>query len=175
MKINTYIKILVLVLILTPAVIAGCIRGVDKEYGGHGEILSIGVYKPKLLDNVVYSIQNKNYVITPQEDGFKIAAVRVRAVNQTSAQAVLSIDENAVTLLPVNGTPLHPIVVHIRAEETAEEVSDGNPYGAHLWGTFQLMKGFEVSGWFFFDVAPGSSFTDIIWEDVEYIRVPYRD
>ena len=176
MKINTYIKILVLVLILTPAVIAGCIRSVDKEYGGHGEILSIGAYKPKLLDKIVYSsVAGKSYVITPREDGLKIAAVRIRAVNKTSAQVVMSVDENAVNLIPENGSPINPIVVHDRAEETTEEVSEGNPYGAHLWGTFQLARDFEVAGWFFFEVDPGNEFTDIIWEDVEYVRVPYRD
>lgn len=175
MKINSYINLLVLLLILSPALITACIRSVDKEYGGHGEILSIGAHKPKLLDKVVYSVEGRNYVITPKEDGLKIAAVRVRAVNQTSAQVVMSVDENAINLISKDVAPLYPIVAHTRAVETIQKVPDSNPYGAHLWGTFKVAKGFEVAGWFFFDVDPGNEFTDVIWEDVEYIRVPYID
>ena len=136
-------------------------------------MLSVGAYKPKLLGKVVYTVQGQNYIITPQEENFKIAAVRARAVNLTSTQVTLSVDENAVTLNAKDGAEFKPFEPGMRAVETAEEAPEDNVYGAHIWGPFQLFKGFEIAGWFFFEVPEGTEFADIVWDNVEFVRVPY--
>ena len=160
-------------LILALGVGAGCIRSIDKEYGGKGEVLSIGAYKPKLLDKVVYTTQGQNWVITPQEENFKIAAVRARAVNLTSTQVSLSVDASAITLNARDGVGFKPFEPGMRAVETSEEAPEDNIYGAHIWGPFQLFKGFEIAGWLFFEVPEDTEFADIVWDNVEFIRVPY--
>lgn len=173
MKMSLSTRCFVLALILALGAATGCIRSPDKEYGGHGEILSIGAHKPKMLDRVVYTFQEKNYVIAPQQEGNKIAAVKARAVNLKSTQVTLSIDENAATLNTADGSQFKPFESGVRAVETSETVPKDNPYGSRIWGQFQLIKGFEVSGWFFFEVPEGTKFSDFSWEDVESIRVPY--
>ncbi|MFH1560903.1 MAG: hypothetical protein ABID84_05825 [Chloroflexota bacterium] len=164
-----------LVLILALGVAIGCIRSPDKEYGGHGEILSIGAHKPKMLDRVVYTFQGQNYVIAPQQEGTKIAAVKARAVNLKSTQVTLSIDENAAALNTADGSGFKPFESGVRAVETSEIAPKDNPYGSRLWGQFQLAKGYEVAGWFFFEVPEGTKFSDFTWEDVEYVRVRYPE
>ncbi len=165
---------LALALLLAVGAALGCIRTPDREYGGHGEVLSIGAHKPRLLDSVVYTWSDgKNYEITPEEDGAKIAAVRARAVNLTSTQATLSIDEAAVVLNGREGEAFYPFEPSSRHVETDAEPPEDNPYGAHLWGRFQLLKGYELAGWFFFEVPEGVEFADLGWEDVEFIRVHY--
>ena len=173
MKMSLTIQCLALALILALGVAAGCIRSPDREYGGKGEILSIGAHKPKLVDRVVYSVQGQSYVITPMEEGAKIAALRARAVNVTSTQVTLSVDEAAVTLNGTEGQQFSPFDPKSRAEETTEETPEDNPYGAHVWGRFQLRKGFEVAGWLFFEVPAGTEFIDMAWDNVEFVRVPY--
>jgi len=135
-------------------------------------VLSVGAHKPKLLDKVVYTAQGKNWVITPQEENFKIAAVRARVVNLTSTQVTLSVDENAVTL-NAKGGDFKPFEPGMRALETAEEAPEDNIYSAHIWGPFQLYKNFEVAGWFFFEVPEDTEFSDIAWVNVEFVRVSY--
>ena len=114
-----------------------------------------------------------NYEITPEADGTKIAAVRTRAVNLTSTQVTLSIDAGAASLNNKEGEAYRPFQPSSRHVETNEEPPEDNTYGAHLWGQFQLRRGFEVSGWFFFEVPEGEDFGDFAWDDVEFIRVPY--
>ncbi len=173
MKMSLTIQCLALALILALGVAAGCIRSPDIEYGGKGDILSIGAFKPKLLDRVVYSVQGQSYVITPMEEGAKIAALRVRAVNLTSTQVTLSVDEAAVILNGKEGEQFRPFEPGSRAEETTEEAPEDNPYGTHLWGRFHLRKGFEIAGWLFFEAPAGKEFVDVVWDNVEFVRVPY--
>lgn len=170
---NLSIRCLALVLILSLAVVTGCIRTPDKEYGARGEVLSIGAHKPKLLDKVVYTVQEQNWVITPQEEGSKIAAVQARAVNVTSTQVTLSVDENAATLNAKEGGEFKAFEPGMRAVETSEEAPEDNPYGSHIWGQFQLFKNFEIAGWLFFEVPDGTEFADMVWDDVEFVRVVY--
>jgi len=173
MKTSFSIKCLALVLIFALGVVTGCIRTPDKEYGGKGEVLSVGAHKPKLLDRVVYTAQGQNWVITPQEENSKIAAVRARVVNLTSTQVTLSVDEDSVTLNAKDGPNFKPFEPGMRALGTEEEAPEDNIYGAHIWGPFQLYKNFEVAGWFFFEVPDDTEFSDIVWVNVEYVRVPY--
>ena len=114
-----------------------------------------------------------NYEITPEADGAKIAAVKVRAVNLTSTQVTLSVDAAAAALNDRDGQAFRPFEPSSRHVETVAEAPTDNPYGAHMWGRFQLLKGFEVAGWFFFEVPDGIDFGDFAWEDVEFVRVPY--
>jgi hypothetical protein len=180
MKINLSIRCLALVLILSLTVVTGCIRAADNEYGSRGEILSIGAHKPKLLDKVVYTIQDmngrpENWVITPKEEGFKIAVVQTRAVNTKSTQVDLSVDENTAMLTAKDGGGEFKAFKadKMRVEKTSEEAPKGNPYGSHIWGPYQLFKNFEIAGYLFFEVPDGTEFADMIWDDVEFVRVVY--
>ena len=174
MKLTSSTPYLVLALILALGAALGCIRTPDREYGGHGEVLSIGAHKPRLLDSVVYTWSDGlNYEITPEADGSKIAVVRARAVNLDSTQVTLSIDAGAAALNAKEGEAYAPFEPSSRHVETDAEAPEDNIYGPHLWGQFQLRKGFEVAGWFFFEVPDGEEFADFAWSDVEFIRVPY--
>ena len=115
MRISLCIRCLALVLILALGAATGCIRSPDREYGGRGEFLSVGVHKPKTLDKIVYTYQGQNYIITPQQEGTTIAAVKARAVNLKSTQVTLSIDENAATLRTASGSEIKPFEPGLRA------------------------------------------------------------
>ena len=162
-----------LVLVLALGTTIGCIRNPDKEFGARGQYLSIGAYLPQMLDQVVYTIQGQNYIITPQQDGTVIAAVRARAVNRESTQVTLSVDEDAAMLRTVSGANFKPFEAAARAVETSEPGPKDNPYGSHIWGQFQLIQNFEIAGWFFFEVPEKSKFFSFSWDDVEFIRVLY--
>ena len=162
-------------LILALGIATGCIRSADKEYGGRGEFLAVGSHIPKKLERVVYTFQGQNYVIASQQEGMTIAAVKARVVNLMSNQVTLSVDENAVTLRSPGGVAFKPFEPKVREVETSETAPKDNPYGAHIWGQYQLKKNFEVAGWFFFEVPEDAEFIDLLWEDVETVRVIYSE
>lgn len=150
-----------------------CIRVPDKEYGGNGDILSVGAHKPKLVDRVVYVVNGQNYVISSDNQNKTIAVVKTRIVNLKSTQVKFSVDENSVTLNTSEGEIFNAFDPELKAEKTSEEVPENNPYGLQIWGEFTLKKGYEIAGVLFFEVPWGLDFSDLIWDDVEYVRVPY--
>jgi hypothetical protein len=162
-----------LALILAMGIAAGCIRSADTEYGNRGDYLSVGAHRPQLLDRVVYTVQGQNYVITPKQEGTIIAAVRARVVNENSTQVTLSVDESAAVLTSTNGDSFTAFEPGSQATATTEQPPKDNPYGAHIWGQYQLIKDFEVAGWVFFEVPEDSEFITFSWDDVDFISVPY--
>ena len=162
-----------LLLVLNTVIWSGCIRTPDKEYGGRGEILAVGAHKPKLMDQVLYSVKGQNFVIRSNEDNFQIAAVKLRVVNVKSTQVTLNVVRDAVTIVSKDGQTFSPFYPEDMASKTSDMHPEGNPYGLHVWGSFQLNKGYEIAGTVFFEVPKGLEFSDTIWDNVEYVRVPY--
>ena len=162
-----------LLLVLNTVIWSGCIRTPDKEYGGRGEILAVGAHKPKLMDQVLYSVKGQNFVISSNEDNFQIAAVKLRVVNVKSTQVTLNVVRDAVTIVSKDGQTFSPFYPEDMASKTSDMHPEGNPYGLHVWGSFQLNKGYEIAGTVFFEVPKGLEFSDTIWDNVEYVRVPY--
>jgi hypothetical protein len=125
------------------------------------------------VDEVIYSVQEQNYVIAAQGEGSKLAVLRARAVNLTSTQIILFVDETVITLNSKDGVAFKPLNPDMISVLTTEDVPENNPYGAHIWGQFRLKKGFEIDGWLFFEVPKDTEFSDIVWESVEFVRVIY--
>ena len=162
-----------LLLVLNTVIWSGCIRTPDKEYGGRGEILAVGAHKPKLMDQVLYSVKGQNFSISSSEDNFQIAVVKLRVVNMKSTQVTLNVDRDAVTIVSKDGQTFSPFYPEDMASKTSDIHPEGNPYGLHVWGSFQLNKGYEIAGTVFFEVPKDLEFSDTIWDNVEYVRVPY--
>ena len=161
-----------LLLVLNTVIWSGCIRTPDKEYGGRGEILAVGAHKPKLMDQVLYSVKGQNFSISSSEDNFQIAVVKLRVVNMKSTQVTLNVDRDAVTIVSKDGQTFSPFYPEDMASKTSDIHPEGNPYGLHVWGSFQLNKGYEIAGTVFFEVPKDLEFSDTIWDNVEYVRVP---
>lgn len=135
---------------------------------------------PDSLQNV--SIQgfveaglNQNYVIAPKVPGNVIAAVRTRVLNPESTQITLSVDEEAANLRDVNDIQyklINPLPGE-GAVETDEDAPEDNPYAARIWGEFQVITGFEIPGWLYFEVPETLEFSSLVWEDLEFVRVRY--
>lgn len=167
-------KIAILLLLgIAILALAGCVENPNREYGNKGDILEVGAYYPEMLNDVVFTTNGKNYLISPQRDGEIIAAVKARAVNLKSTQVSLSIDESAVKLRTKDGLEFHALNVSSVRVETSSQVTDDNKYGTYAWGSVALKKGFEIAGWFFFSVPSGTEFFDFVWDDVEFVKVQY--
>ena len=95
-------------MVLNTVIWSGCIRTPDKEYGGRGEILAVGAHKPKLMDQVLYSVKGQNFSISSSEDNFQIAVVKLRVVNMKSTQVTLNVDRDAVTIVSKDGQTFSP-------------------------------------------------------------------
>ena len=164
---------IVMFFVLNTMIWSGCIRTPDKEYGGRGEILSIGAHQPKLLDKVLYSVREEKFAIVSSKENFQIAVLKVRVVNLKSAQVTLTVNEDAISIIAKDGQSFKPFYPVDMASKTSDIHPEENPYGLHMWGSFTLKKGYEVAGNIFFEVPADLEFSDAIWDNVEYVRVPY--
>ena len=118
---------------------------------------------------------NQNYVIAPKVPGNVIAAVRTRVLNPESTQITLSVDEEAANLRDVNDIQYKMInpLPDEGAVKTDEEAPEDNTYAARIWGEFQVVAGFEIPGWLYFEVPEALEFSALVWEDLEFVRVRY--
>ncbi len=118
---------------------------------------------------------NQNYVIAPKVPGNVIAVVRTRVLNPESTQVTLSVDENTATLRDLNEIQYNMIDPNpgAGAVETQDEPPENNPYAARIWGEFQVISGFEIPGYLFFEVPEALEFSALVWDHVEFVRVRY--
>ena len=96
-------------------------------------------------------------------------------LNPESTQVTLSVDENTATLRDLNEIQYNMIDPNPGegAVETQEEPPEGNPYAARIWGEFQIISGFEIPGYLFFEVPENLEFSALVWDHVEFVRVRY--
>ena len=136
---------------------------------------------PASLDGVTFidfhdvGLEKDHYAIAPQVGGHVIAAVWARVLNPGSTQVALSVDGAASTLRDLNEIQYNMIDPSPGegAVKTQEEAPDDNPYFRRLWGQYQVIAGFEIPGWLFFEVPAPLEFSALVWEDVEFVRVRY--
>ena len=168
---------LALILLLTLGAAAGCIRSTPKLFVSRGEILTIVISEIQSVDTVLYaklaedSEEVQTFAITPQQQGTTLALARARVVNQKSGLVNLTLDKESVLLETDEGI-FSPLYFAERSEPTTELITQDYPYAPLLWGNIDILKGFEVNGWFIFEVPEDSDFINFYWEDVESIRVP---
>jgi hypothetical protein len=177
MKTSRIAIYLALILVLTVGGVAGCIRSEPEIFVSRGEILIIVISKIQVVDKVFYakpkedSEEVQTFVITPQEEGTTLALAQARVVNQKSTRVTLTLDKEAV-LLEIGSEIFNPLYFAEHSEPTTELIPEEYSYTPLLWGNVHIKKGFEVTGWFIFEVPVDSDFTNFYWEDVESIRVP---
>ncbi|MBF8267391.1 MAG: hypothetical protein HW388_899 [Dehalococcoidia bacterium] len=173
MKIYPITRWFALVLVLTLGAAAGCIRSGPEEVAARGDVLTIVVSEAKEMGEVVYTVGEQSFAIAPLGEGMTLALVKVRVINPKSTRVTLTLDEEAVFLIGTGEEEFHPLNPGLRAVESSALAPKGNPYSSHLWGQIQVLQGYEVTGWFFFEVPVGSKFAAFAWEDVETIMVYY--
>ena len=104
----------------------------------------------------------------------ELAYIKVTLINQTSGTVALVIDEDAATLVDgnkVDHKPLNSIGAAFQAEDNPSlHVQDFIP----MWGSIELNQGEQVSGMLVFEVAKGSSFSELRWHASDSAIIRYR-
>ena len=176
MKTPHIVIYLALVLLLTLVGSAGCIRSEPKLFVANGEILTIVISEIQEVDRVLYvqpvdgSEELQTFAITPRQEGNILAMAKARIVNQKSTRVSLTLDREAVTLHTEEAI-FSPMYYAENSEPTDDVIPEGYAYAPLLWGNIDMLKGFEVTGWFVFEVPAKSKFTAFQWDDVESILV----
>ena len=173
MKTSPIARCFALLLVLAVVGAAGCIRSEPKPFVARGGILTLVVSEIQEVDRVLYFEDGQTFAITPQEEGTTLALAQVRVINKKSSRVSLTLDEEAILLLEANGENFKPLNYSENSEPTTELMPEKYPYAPFLWGNTDILQGFEVTGWFIFEVPVGSKFTTFFWEDVESIRVNF--
>ncbi len=160
----------------------GCIRSPEKIYAGRGEILTIAVTSPEEVERVYYAekglppfvVTPQPFVVSPREQGATLVVVKARVINQKSNKVTLSLDSESAQLQDSDGRFFPALNYTEMSAPATGGPPDKYPHTPFLWGLVELGQGFEVTGWFIFEVPVNTEFMDFLWDDVESIRVPYR-
>ncbi len=105
-----------------------------------------------------------NLAIRPSSPENRIFLTKLEVSNFNLSQEISIIaDESAVSLVDQDGkryAPLDPVSAAVPAELNPRYVVDGFQY---IWGSLTLNQGYQVAGYFLFDVPEGTNFSRLTW------------
>ncbi len=166
--------ILGLGLVALVAVAAGC--GGSSDSGGWttGRVLLLYIPGVEKVNEVAYLSENgDHFVIRPSQSNKKLAVVSTTVSNQKSARVLLTLDENTAYIGDGKGDRFPMLDPFKNATGVASPGHNEGKYVPFLWGNVELLKGFQVQGWFVFEVPEDFEPSMLLWEETESIRARF--
>jgi hypothetical protein len=154
---------------------AACVSEPEKVAWGKGRALTINISGLALVPEVTYSVGDTHYVIRPKASGARLAVAKVYLRNDRSSQISMLVNEKAAFLTDRRSNRLGPLDPYTNRRETQEAPVDGARYLPLLWGTTEILKGYEIQGWMFFEVPEDFTAERFNWEQAESIWVTIKD
>ncbi|MBI4298589.1 MAG: hypothetical protein HY666_02390 [Chloroflexi bacterium] len=165
-----------LVAVLLVAIIAAVVvivlnRGSD-EVGKwyHGRNLYINLDRAYRVDKVVNTdVSGKNTLLRPQKADYELAALFITVANFSAARNLIFIDGDAAFVVDEEGNN-YPLINPLQGEQGPDSDPEMNKYGPPLWGSADLPKDYQISGWIYFEVPRGRRLSYILWEEADNFR-----
>ena len=145
-----------------------------------GRTLFIRSEKPKTQEVLYYTgldvnAELRNWQLLPAGTGTELALIEITVINQTSGSVSMVVDRGAAELRLEDGLLVRPI--DIVSGVTPVETTDPRlnvPGFIPIWGSFELNKDQQITGWLVFEVPKGSSFKDMRWKASDSATVRYQ-
>ena len=113
-----------------------------------------------------------DFAVRPTVPGNNISYVRIAVINQQeSAETHMIVDEDAATLLGLDGVNYSPIDVGSAAVETEINQRYVVEGFQHIWGSVTLPQGFQIQGYLLFETPPGAEFSQLRWRELDVVTL----
>lgn len=118
----------------------------------------------------------RDYVILREGEGTELVMVNMTVANISEDTIDLRIDQSAVELVLGNRSAIKPIDPIMRALQPLEDSDPAYTVEGFLpiWGEVSLPKGYELSGYFVFEVPAGSAPDKLRWKASEKTTVNFE-
>ncbi|MBI2873102.1 MAG: hypothetical protein HYY00_07960 [Chloroflexi bacterium] len=132
-----------------------------------GDSLAIRSPEKATVTEVAYTGEDgKHYVLRPSQDGNRLLLVRLIVTNSRAAQVSMRVGPDSVTFLGKGLSEFASVdpLPGGRAQEVEETPSEENRYAPFIWGSFDLVQGYQVDGWMVFEVPPTETAGRLRWD-----------
>ena len=169
-------KVGAMVLLISSLFLYGC--GGDDNYAvAKGRQLDFVADDPRWGDNVIFTDGlGRKRLIRPKASNRQIAVVNIIVANRSTTMVSLLLNESAVELGDRRSDRLEAIdpfnaeVLETDHEDHRDAVVLDDP---PLWGEVELKKGFQIEGWFVFDVPKGLKLGTLWWNQADTVSLDF--
>ena len=152
-----------------------------------GDSLAIRVKEIRLVSEMGYALGSGHYVVEPRGEERVLAAALLQIRNRQTNVVFLMIDKDSFNLVDGNGLTHRPVDPFQQAREVPEAVGGENAMAPFIWAdgsefapVVELRAecggdgvGCELVGWVFFEVPPGTTFDQLVWEAADTIHLRF--
>jgi len=129
----------------------------------------------RLPDILIFAEDGQSYKRITPEPGNEIVAVYVEIINQDVSKIAISLEEGSAELDRLDGTAEWKQMNAFARGVTVTEFKEGEQYYDQLmWGSKELIKGYQIQGWSLFEVPKGTKFLRFVWREADTIFMPFK-
>ena len=163
------------VVVMLSLMAAACGRDEDLAVAV-GRQLEFVATAPQLAERVVFTDGlGRTRVLRPRASNRQLAVVDIIVVNRSTTVVSLLLDEAAIEIGDRRSDRLEaidPFIADVPEGEVDKRgaiVLEENP----LWGEVEINRGFQISGWFVFDVPKGLILGTIWWNQADTVSLDF--
>ncbi len=160
----------VLLAALAAAAAAGCGGGDPDAFAVRGRTMEIVFERPVVSKRVFFTNAGTDYLIEVPDPSTRIAAMKVTVINRQINITKLRVGTDSVSIGNGRTGERHgAISPFVRAVEHDGPIPEGEGFSPLLWDNFELERGFQSSGWIFFEVPVGLTLDTMWWRAADDI------
>jgi hypothetical protein len=159
-----------LVALLLVVVAAGCGGGEPDAFAVRGRTMEIVFERPVVGKRVFFTNADISYKIEVADPSTRIAAVKVTVINRQINITKLRVGSDSVFIGNGRIGERHGAISPFHTADTyTGEIPEEESFSPLLWDDFELERGFQSSGWIFFEVPVGTDLDTLWWSAADDI------
>lgn len=158
-------------LALLLVVVASACGGSDPDaFAVRGRTMEIVFERPVVAKRVFFTNAGISYKIEVPDPSTRIAAMKVTVINRQINITKLRVGTDSVLIGNGRIGERHGAIAPFqRADTYTGEIPEGESFSPLLWDDFELERGFQSSGWIFFEVPVGLELDTLWWRAADDI------
>lgn len=149
---------------------AGCGGGEPEAFAVRGRTMEIVFERPVVAKRVFFTNADISYKIEVPDPSTRIAAMKVTVINRQINITKLRVGTDSVLIGNGRIGERHGAISPFqRADTYTGEIPEEESFSPLLWDDFELERGFQSSGWIFFEVPVGLELDTLWWRAADDI------
>ena len=159
-----------LIAALMGAIAAGCGGGEPDAYAVRGRTMELVFEVPVVGKKVYFTNAGTGYVMEVADPSTRIAAVKFTVINRQINISKLRVGADSVSIGHGKTGERHGAIdPFVKAIQYDGPIPEDEEFSPLLWDEFELERGYQSSGWIFFEVPVGLTLDTLWWRAADDI------
>lgn len=159
-----------LILLIAAATASACGGSDPNVFAVSGRTMEIVFERPVVAKRVFFSNAGIDYKIEVPDPSTRIAAVKFTVINRQVNIIKLRVGQDSVLIGNGRAGERHSALSPFESgERYTDVIPEGESFSPLLWDDFELERGFQSTGWVFFEVPVGLDLDTLWWSAADDI------